>query len=140
MPNVTLLRDAARQLGELPKPLKARMLELLIRLAEWPSVALNPYAASWPAIIGCEPVITVCSFASNTATSKWSKSGTATAFTTRTNHDSIATDRGFRAAVRTAARREYERLCAAASEAVPLAGEDLPPLPKPDARWEFPGD
>ena len=39
MPNVALLQDAARQLGELPKPLKARMLELLIRLAEWPSVS-----------------------------------------------------------------------------------------------------
>jgi mRNA-degrading endonuclease RelE of RelBE toxin-antitoxin system len=39
MPSVTLLQDAARQLGELPKPLKARMLELLIRLAEWPNVS-----------------------------------------------------------------------------------------------------
>jgi len=34
--------------------------------------------------------------------------------------------------------REYERLCARASEAVPLAGEDLPPLPKPDADGSFP--
>lgn len=39
MPNVTLLYDAAMQLGELPKPIKARMVELLVRLADWPEVS-----------------------------------------------------------------------------------------------------
>jgi DNA-binding XRE family transcriptional regulator len=34
--------------------------------------------------------------------------------------------------------REYERLCARASEDVPLTGDDLPPLPKPDANGNFP--
>jgi mRNA-degrading endonuclease RelE of RelBE toxin-antitoxin system len=39
MPNVTLEFAAAKQLGELPKPIKARMVELLSRLAEWPNVS-----------------------------------------------------------------------------------------------------
>jgi mRNA interferase RelE/StbE len=39
MPNVTLTFDAAMQLGELPKPIKARMVELLVRLADWPDVS-----------------------------------------------------------------------------------------------------
>jgi mRNA-degrading endonuclease RelE of RelBE toxin-antitoxin system len=39
MPNVTLLYDAAMQLGDLPKPIKARMVELMIRLADWPDVS-----------------------------------------------------------------------------------------------------
>lgn len=39
MPNVTLLYDAAMQLGELPKPIKARMVEILVRLAKWPEVS-----------------------------------------------------------------------------------------------------
>jgi mRNA-degrading endonuclease RelE of RelBE toxin-antitoxin system len=39
MPNVTLVYDAAMQLGELPKPIKARMVELIVRLADWPEVS-----------------------------------------------------------------------------------------------------
>lgn len=39
MPNVVLLHDAALQLGDLPKPIKARMVELMVRLAEWPDVS-----------------------------------------------------------------------------------------------------
>jgi mRNA-degrading endonuclease RelE of RelBE toxin-antitoxin system len=39
MPNVTLVYDAATQLGDLPKPIKARMVELLVRLADWPDVS-----------------------------------------------------------------------------------------------------
>lgn len=39
MPSVTLLYDAAMQLGDLPKPIKARMVELLVRLAAWPEVS-----------------------------------------------------------------------------------------------------
>mgnify|MGYP003417884797 CR=1 FL=1 len=39
MPNVTLTHDAAADLGKLPKPMKARMVELLVRLAEWPAVS-----------------------------------------------------------------------------------------------------
>ncbi len=39
MPNVTLEEDAANQLGELPKPVKSRMVELLVRLADWPNVS-----------------------------------------------------------------------------------------------------
>lgn len=39
MPNVTLLQAAALQLGDLPKPIKARMVELLVRLADWPDVS-----------------------------------------------------------------------------------------------------
>ncbi len=39
MPHVTLLYDAAMQLGDLPKPIKARMVELIIRLAKWPDVS-----------------------------------------------------------------------------------------------------
>ena len=39
MPNVTLEYDAAKQLGDLPKPIKSRMIELLARLAEWPNVS-----------------------------------------------------------------------------------------------------
>lgn len=33
---------------------------------------------------------------------------------------------------------EYERLCSRASETVPLDDDDLPPLPKPDKRGNFP--
>lgn len=33
---------------------------------------------------------------------------------------------------------EYERLCAKASETVPLTDDDLPPLPKPDKQGRFP--
>jgi DNA-binding XRE family transcriptional regulator len=33
---------------------------------------------------------------------------------------------------------EYERLCARAAESVPLAEDDLPPLPKPDKHGNFP--
>ena len=39
MPSVTLLYDAAMQLGDLPKPIKARMVELLVRPADWPEVS-----------------------------------------------------------------------------------------------------
>ena len=39
MPNVTLEQDAALELGELPKPIKSRMAELLARLADWPNVS-----------------------------------------------------------------------------------------------------
>ena len=39
MPDVTIEEEAARQLGELPKPIKARMVELLVRLAGWPNVS-----------------------------------------------------------------------------------------------------
>jgi mRNA-degrading endonuclease RelE of RelBE toxin-antitoxin system len=39
MPTVTLEYDAAMQLGELPKPIKGRMVELLVRLADWPHVS-----------------------------------------------------------------------------------------------------
>jgi mRNA-degrading endonuclease RelE of RelBE toxin-antitoxin system len=39
MPNVVLLYDAATQLGRLPKPMKGRMVELLVRLAQWPDVS-----------------------------------------------------------------------------------------------------
>jgi mRNA-degrading endonuclease RelE of RelBE toxin-antitoxin system len=39
MPKVTLEQDAARQLGDLPKSMKARMVELIVRLAEWPNVS-----------------------------------------------------------------------------------------------------
>jgi mRNA interferase RelE/StbE len=39
MPNVVLTQDAAEALGELPKPIKARMIELLARLAKWPDVS-----------------------------------------------------------------------------------------------------
>jgi DNA-binding XRE family transcriptional regulator len=34
--------------------------------------------------------------------------------------------------------REYERLCARASETVPLTDEDLPPLPEADVDGNFP--
>jgi mRNA-degrading endonuclease RelE of RelBE toxin-antitoxin system len=39
MPNVTLEFAAAKQIGDLPKPIKSRVLELLPRLADWPSVS-----------------------------------------------------------------------------------------------------
>jgi len=39
MPNVILEHDAARQLGDLPRPIKARMVDLIVRLAEWPEVS-----------------------------------------------------------------------------------------------------
>ena len=34
--------------------------------------------------------------------------------------------------------REYDRLCSRAAETVPLADDDLPPLPKPDKHGNFP--
>jgi mRNA-degrading endonuclease RelE of RelBE toxin-antitoxin system len=39
MRRVTLEYDAAQQLGELPKTIKARMIELLVRLSDWPDVS-----------------------------------------------------------------------------------------------------
>jgi mRNA-degrading endonuclease RelE of RelBE toxin-antitoxin system len=39
MPNVTLEFDAAKQLADLPKPIKARVIELIARLADWPEVS-----------------------------------------------------------------------------------------------------
>jgi mRNA-degrading endonuclease RelE of RelBE toxin-antitoxin system len=39
MPNVTLEFSAAKQLGDLPKPIKSRVIELLSRLADWPNVS-----------------------------------------------------------------------------------------------------
>lgn len=39
MPNVTLEQEAAKQLGGLPKPIKSRIVELLVRLADWPNVS-----------------------------------------------------------------------------------------------------
>ena len=39
MPSVTLTYDAARQLGDLPKPIKGRLVEILVRLADWPNVS-----------------------------------------------------------------------------------------------------
>lgn len=39
MPDVTIEQDAAKQLGELPKPIKSRMVELIVRLAGWPDVS-----------------------------------------------------------------------------------------------------
>lgn len=39
MPNVVLEADAARELAELPKPIKAQMAELFARLADWPQVS-----------------------------------------------------------------------------------------------------
>lgn len=39
MPNVMLEFTAAKQMGELPKPIKSRVIELLARLADWPSVS-----------------------------------------------------------------------------------------------------
>jgi mRNA-degrading endonuclease RelE of RelBE toxin-antitoxin system len=39
MPNVTLEQNAAQELGNLPKPIKSRMAELLARLANWPNVS-----------------------------------------------------------------------------------------------------
>lgn len=34
--------------------------------------------------------------------------------------------------------QEYDRLCARASETVPVTDDDLPPLPKPDKQGRFP--
>jgi mRNA-degrading endonuclease RelE of RelBE toxin-antitoxin system len=39
MPNVTLEESAAKQLGELPKSLKARFVDLIARLSAWPDVS-----------------------------------------------------------------------------------------------------
>jgi mRNA-degrading endonuclease RelE of RelBE toxin-antitoxin system len=39
MPSVTLEEAAAQQLGLLPKPIKSRMVELLVRLAGWPQMS-----------------------------------------------------------------------------------------------------
>lgn len=39
MPSVVVTSEAAKQLGELPKPFKARMADLLARLADWPKVS-----------------------------------------------------------------------------------------------------
>jgi mRNA-degrading endonuclease RelE of RelBE toxin-antitoxin system len=39
MPKVTFEYAAARQLGDLPKTIKARIIELIVRLADWPQVS-----------------------------------------------------------------------------------------------------
>jgi len=39
MPGVTLLPRAAKQLDRLPKPIKVRMIKLLVRLESWPEVS-----------------------------------------------------------------------------------------------------
>jgi mRNA-degrading endonuclease RelE of RelBE toxin-antitoxin system len=39
MPRVSLEHDAAKDLGDLTKAMKARMVELIVRLAEWPNVS-----------------------------------------------------------------------------------------------------
>jgi mRNA-degrading endonuclease RelE of RelBE toxin-antitoxin system len=39
MPNVMLEFAAAKQMGDLPKPIKSRAIELLARLADWPNVS-----------------------------------------------------------------------------------------------------
>lgn len=39
MPAVTLEYAAAKQLDELPKPIKARLIDLFSRLADWPRVS-----------------------------------------------------------------------------------------------------
>lgn len=39
MPNVTFEYRAAKELDELPKPIKARVIELIVRLADWPQVS-----------------------------------------------------------------------------------------------------
>ncbi len=39
MPNVVLEQSAARQLGDLQKPIKSRVIDLIVRLAEWPAVS-----------------------------------------------------------------------------------------------------
>lgn len=36
MPSVTLEEAAAKQLASLPRPIKSRIVELLVRLADWP--------------------------------------------------------------------------------------------------------
>jgi mRNA-degrading endonuclease RelE of RelBE toxin-antitoxin system len=39
MPRVILEHAAAQKLGQLPKPIKARMVEVIVRLAEWPTIS-----------------------------------------------------------------------------------------------------
>ncbi len=39
MPIVTFTEQAAAGLGDLPKPIKARVAELIVRLAKWPEVS-----------------------------------------------------------------------------------------------------
>lgn len=39
MPRVTFEADAARSLDELPKPIKSRIIDLIVRLADWPAVS-----------------------------------------------------------------------------------------------------
>ena len=60
MPNVTIERDAAAQLDELPKPIKSRMVELIAagQLARHQRGEAAPRC--WPAITGCEPATTGC--------------------------------------------------------------------------------
>jgi len=39
MPVVTFTEDAAAALAKLPKPIKARVAEMIVRLAKWPEVS-----------------------------------------------------------------------------------------------------
>jgi len=39
MPTVTFTEDAAAALAKLPKPIKARVAEMIVRLAKWPEVS-----------------------------------------------------------------------------------------------------
>ena len=39
MPNVEFEYDAAKQLGRLPKPIQSRVVELIVRLSDWPNVS-----------------------------------------------------------------------------------------------------
>jgi len=39
MPIVTFTEDAAAALASLPKPIKARVAEMIVRLAKWPQVS-----------------------------------------------------------------------------------------------------
>jgi mRNA-degrading endonuclease RelE of RelBE toxin-antitoxin system len=39
MPVISISEEAAKQLGKLPKPIKARIVELLVRLSNWPDVS-----------------------------------------------------------------------------------------------------
>ena len=39
MPTVTFTEDAAAALAKLPKPIKARVAEMIVRLAKWPYVS-----------------------------------------------------------------------------------------------------
>ena len=39
MPTVTFTEDSAAALAKLPKPIKARVAETIVRLAKWPQVS-----------------------------------------------------------------------------------------------------